>query len=102
MHEGAPVAIGLERQLERRRNPGEDPIDVRAHFIFALSRDCPDGFGIEFDHDPLRSHPATNDSGRKLLRDALLHRMDRLQDLWANRDAGLNTTRKTGRGGQLG
>ena len=28
--------------------------------------------------------------------------MDRLQDLWANSDTGLDSTRKTGRGGQFG
>ncbi len=73
---------------QSRRNS----IRVRTHLVFAVSRDCCEGFGIEFNHDSLRSHPATDDSGRKLLREALLHRMDRLQDLRANRDAGLDPT----------
>ena len=59
-------------------------------------------FGIELDHDSLGSHPATYDSGRKLLCDALLHRMNRLQDFRSNRDARLNPTRQTGRSGKLG
>ena len=87
----SPIAIGLERQVKRRRNPSKNPIRVRAHFVFSLARDCREGFGIELIiFLPLAL--GTNDSGRKILSDALLHRMDRLQNFRRIADAGLDLT----------